>query len=95
MNKPLQQNYYIDQQVAELLGVSLPRLRNKISGNENLPPRIEPPGCRHRLWPCEGVHEWLNRYIICNDVVQPRISERIRKRGRPTKAEQSRRNILK
>ena len=38
--------YYIDEEVADLLGISLGRLRNKLCAGNPLPPRIEPPGCR-------------------------------------------------
>ena len=42
---------------ADLLGIALARLRNKISVNHALPPRIQPPGCRHRLWRRSAVHD--------------------------------------
>ena len=56
--------YYRDSEVADLLGISLGRLRNKLCAGNPLPPRIEPPGCRHRLWPCQAFHEWLEQFTI-------------------------------
>ncbi|MDJ0871373.1 MAG: hypothetical protein QNJ87_06365 [Gammaproteobacteria bacterium] len=41
--------YYTDQDIARLLGISLGRLRNKLTAGSPLPPRIQPPGCRNRL----------------------------------------------
>ena len=35
--------YYNDDEVANLLGISLGRLRNKLCAGNPLPPRIEPP----------------------------------------------------
>ena len=55
------ETYYTDDEVANLLGISLGRLRNKLCAGNPLPPRIEPPGCRHRLWPCQAVHDWLEQ----------------------------------
>ena len=57
-------SYYTDADIARLLGISLGRLRNKLTAGDPLPPRIEPPGCRHRLWPCQAVHAWLARYTV-------------------------------
>ena len=56
--------YYTDEEMARLLGISLGRLRNKLTAGNPLPPRIQPPGCRHRLWPCKAVHEWLEQYTV-------------------------------
>ena len=77
--------YYTDQDIARLLGVSIGRLRNKLSAGSPLPPRIQPPGCRNRLWPREAVHAWLEQFLITS-VDEPR-SEQPRRRGRPTKQE--------
>jgi hypothetical protein len=56
--------YYTDKDVAQLLGVSLGRLRNKLTAGNPLPPRIQPPGCRKRLWECKAVHAWLERFTV-------------------------------
>ena len=77
--------YYRDSEVAELLGISIGRLRNKLSAGSPLPPRIQPPGCRNRLWPREAVRAWLEQFLITS-VDEPR-SEQPRRRGRPTKQE--------
>jgi hypothetical protein len=79
--------YYTDDEVADLLCISLDRLRNKLCAGDPLPPRIEPPGCRHRLWPLQAVHEWLEEFTIRAAEQQSVGSERDR-RGRPTKQEE-------
>lgn len=64
--KPLNSDgtYYTDQEMAQLLGISLGRLRNKLTTGSPLPPRIQPPGCRTRLWPREAVHAWLEQFLL-------------------------------
>jgi len=75
--------YYTDKEVAGLLGISLGRLRNKLSAGQPLPPRIQPPGCRNRLWSCEAVHDWLAQFTIAGTGLAQ--SQSIKPRGRPTK----------
>ena len=77
--------YYTDQDIARLLGVSIGRLRNKLTAGSPLPPRIQPPGCRNRLWPREAVHAWLEQFLVTG--VEERRPEQPRRRGRPTKQE--------
>lgn len=79
--------YFSDDEVADLLGISLGRLRNKLCAGNPLPPRIEPPGCRHRLWPCQAVHDWLEQFTI-SVADWPQSSNERSRRGRPTKQEQ-------
>lgn len=79
--------YYTDDEVADLLGISLGRLRNKRSAGNPLPPRIEPPGCRHRLWPSQAFHDWLEQYTV-SVVDQKAGGGEHRRRGRPTKKEE-------
>ena len=79
--------YYKDAELAELLGMSLGRLRNKLCAGNPLPPHIEPPGCRHRMWPCQAVHDWLEQYTI-SVVDRPQSGNERRRRGRPTKQEE-------
>jgi hypothetical protein len=64
--KPLNSDgtYYTDQEMAQLLGISLGRLRNKLTAGSPLPPRIQPPRCRTRLWPREAVHAWLEQFLL-------------------------------
>jgi len=78
--------YYTDTEIAALLGISLGRLRNKLCAGSPLPPRIQPPGCRNRLWPCQAVHDWLEQFIVtvADPVTQ---GSQQRRRGRPTKQE--------
>ena len=78
--------YYTDTEIAGLLGISLGRLRNKLCAGSPLPPRIQPPGCRNRLWPCQAVHDWLEQFTIT--VSDPAAHDpKPRRRGRPTKQE--------
>jgi hypothetical protein len=78
--------YYTDSEIARLLGISVGRLRNKLCAGSPLPPRIQPPGCRHRLWPCQAVHEWLDQFLI--SVADPTMrDQKLHRRGRPTKRE--------
>jgi predicted DNA-binding transcriptional regulator AlpA len=53
-----------DRQLAEILGISIQSLRNKISSSENLPDRVQLPGCRKRLWPTKKVYQWLEMYTV-------------------------------
>lgn len=78
--------YYSDADVARLLGISLGRLRNKLVADNPLPPRIQPPGCRCRLWPQAAVHEWLEQFTV-TAAAHPRQHHSLRRRGRPTKKE--------
>ncbi len=78
--------YYTDQDIAQLLGISLGRLRNKLTAGKPLPPRIQPPGCRHRLWPKEAVYAWLEQFLVMS-VEKPRAHQPFGRRGRPTKQE--------
>lgn len=71
--------YYSDFDIAKLLNLSIGRLRNKISRNENLPCRIQPPGCRHRLWPKQSVHDWLEQYTVSSGIEKSAIRRISRK----------------
>ena len=81
------ESYYTDRDVARLLGISIGRLRNKLTAGSPLPPRIQPPGCRRRLWSREAVHSWLDRFVVVSsdEGVNSRAPGR---RGRPTKFEE-------
>ena len=78
--------YYTDTEIAGLLGITLGRLRNKLCAGSPLPPRIQPPGCRNRLWPCQAVHDWLEQFTITVSDSAVQVTES-RRRGRPTKQE--------
>lgn len=54
--------YYSDNELADLLGISLSRLRGKIYQGEPLPARIQVPGSRTRLWRKQDVHDWLAQF---------------------------------
>jgi hypothetical protein len=78
--------YYTDTEIAGMLGITLGRLRNKLCAGSPLPPRIQPPGCRNRLWPCQAVHDWLEQFTVT--VADPTAhNSPPRRRGRPTKQE--------
>ena len=62
-----QDSYLSDDEVASLLGLSVSRLRNKISAGQPLPPYILPAGCRKRLWPYRKVHDWLAAFMVGGD----------------------------
>ena len=64
--KPLNNEgeYYMDKDVAQLLGITPGRLRNKLTAGDPLPPRIQPPGFRKRLWPRSAVHAWLDQFVV-------------------------------
>ena len=78
--------YYTDTEIAGLLGITLGRLRNKLCAGSPLPPRIQPPGCRNRLWPCQAVHEWLEQFTV-TEADSAAHDSSPRRRGRPTKQE--------
>ncbi|MDH3280729.1 MAG: hypothetical protein OEQ18_06345 [Gammaproteobacteria bacterium] len=77
--------YYTDHDVGVLLGISLGRLRNKLCAGSPLPPRIQPPGSRHRLWRRGAVHAWLEQFTVT--VADP-VNVARRTRGRPRKQEE-------
>ena len=54
--------YLNDAEVADVLGISVKALRNKLSAGQELPPRIKPPGFNIRLWLKNDVHAWLEKY---------------------------------
>ena len=78
--------YYTDMEIAGLLGISPGRLRNKLCAGSPLAPRMQPPGCRHRLWPCQAVHDCLEQFTVT--VAEPKENDLPpQRRGRPTKQE--------
>jgi hypothetical protein len=89
VNKEVSSNdgkYFTDTEIAGLLGISLGRLRNKLCAGSPLPPRIQPPGCRNRLWPCQAVHDWLEQFTVT--VADPTANNSPpHRRGRPSKQE--------
>lgn len=70
-----------DEQLADLLGISVRGLRNKVVRGDPLPPHCRLPGLRIRLWPEDGVVEWIENY----QVGALQNSELSRGRGRPSK----------
>lgn len=62
------QDFFNDNELAKLLGISVKALRNKLCAGHTLPPRIQPPGCKTRLWPKAGVYKWLDKYTITDSL---------------------------
>lgn len=69
-----------DSEVATLLGITVPGLRNKVLRGDPLPPHCRLPGMRVRLWPEQLVREWIDRHVVGES------REVVRSRGRPRKA---------
>lgn len=67
MVSKMDEKYYTDKQIANLLHISLSRLRAKICQGSPLPNRIEPPGTRTRLWKKEEVHQWLEKFTVSTE----------------------------
>jgi len=58
------EDFFTDVEFAALIGITVCALRNKISAGHPLPPRVQIPGCRKRLWPRRSVIQWLEKFII-------------------------------
>ena len=71
--------YLHDSELAELLGISIKALRNKLSSGDLLPPRIQPPGCKARLWPKKDVYQWLDKYVVSSSIESQSIKRVARK----------------
>ena len=74
--------YYTDNDIAQLLGISIGRLRNKLTAGSPLPPRIQPPGCRNRLWLREAVHAWLEQFLVTSSVTDHQAQKLFGRRQR-------------
>jgi hypothetical protein len=55
----LDEFFLTDQQVADLLSITLETLRNKISSGDPLPPYRLPPNSRQRIWVTEDLKKWI------------------------------------
>ena len=79
------QEYLNDPYVADLLGMSVKALRNKVARGDPLPPFIQPPGMRVRLWPRDGFDEWMASHIAATEVAKPKSLSGLTSRriGRP------------
>lgn len=60
----MSEQYYLDSDICDLFDISLSRLRARICEGKPLPPRIEVPGSRVRLWKKSIVHEWLEQHTV-------------------------------
>ena len=79
--------YLTDAELAALLGISVGRLRNKIVNGDALPPRLQIPGAKNRLWPLDAVETWLQQFVIKSENSEYKFKISQHKRGRPTKRE--------
>ena len=75
----MNERYLKDEEVADLLGISLSRLRVKITYGDPLPDRIQAPGCRQRLWLREKVYNWLEMHTVASGSEKPSIRRVARK----------------
>lgn len=78
-----------DQDVAELLGISVDRLRKRIQGDELVPPYIHIPGTKSRIWDMDEVEGWMRGFRRTPLSVVPTLAHAAppvkRGRGRPPK----------
>lgn len=71
-----------DEQLADLLGITVRGLRNKVLRGDPLPPHCRLPGMRIRLWPEDGVIEWIENCQVGELRGEMELN---RGRGRPSK----------
>lgn len=82
------------EELARSIRKSVASIRSDVSRKpQSLPPICRLPGTKRLLWRKCDVDTWLAQYVQTFSVVTPPISdvktsEVIRRRGRPTKAEQ-------
>lgn len=76
-----------DEDVADLLKMTVGALRNKIEAGDPLPPRSQPPGMRVRLWPRKEVEAWVLQFLQPGGSVDFNVVAVVpaRGRGRPPK----------
>lgn len=85
-----------DKDVAGLLGISVDRLQKRIQAGEIVPPYIQVPGSRSRIWDMDDVDTWLREFRCVAPLPELKLTlipRPKRGRGRPTKTE-SRRHSL-
>lgn len=69
----MNERYYTDLDACALLDISLSRLRARISEGKPLPPRIEVPNSRTRLWLKKDFHDWLENHTVTTKTEKPSI----------------------
>ena len=82
-----------DQDVAELLGISVDRLQKRVQAGKMVPPYIYVPGSRSRVWDMDDVDAWLKGFRCATPMpvsTVTRMPQPKRGRGRPTKSESQR-----
>jgi len=63
----MSKTYGSDDDVSRKLKISKSRLRAKLSADQPLPPRIQVPSSRVRLWDMDEVDEWLKSFEVRED----------------------------
>jgi len=69
----MNERYYTDLEACELLEISLSRLRARICEGKPLPPRIEIPNSRTRLWLKKDFHNWIEKHTVVSNNEKPMI----------------------
>lgn len=80
--------FYHDEDVAKMLGISLAGLRNKVDAGDALPPHTKLPRIRARLWPKKETHDWIRQFLIHQAEAGNLAGNR---RGRPRKQQRGNR----
>jgi len=70
-----EEKYWDETKLAEVLRMSVGTVRNRYSQGLAMPPYIQLPGSRVRLWKGEAVHAWLDSQMV--------QAEPAKRRGRP------------
>ncbi len=81
--------YYHDDDIADLLGISVAGLRNKVDAGDALPPHTKLPRIRARLWPKKETHDWIRQFLIKQAAEAGRLTGN--RRGRPPKQQRGQR----
>ena len=74
--------YGNDDDICKVFGISKSRLRAKLSANEPLPPRIEIPESRVRLWRMSEVYNWINKFETKEDAIPSRPAVELVRRSK-------------
>lgn len=83
------------EQLAECLRKSVASIRSDATRNpQSLPPLCRLPGTKRLLWRVEDVERWLGTHVSSSAAtIEDEPTPNLRRRGRPTKAEQVRRQL--
>jgi len=79
------------EDLAAFLHKSIASIRSDATRNpQSLPPICRLPGTKRLLWRSEDVEQWLARYVTSAGSTdsKPAVAHPLKRKGRPTKAEQ-------